>query len=30
VITSVLLGILGYATGNFVGVSMAYLIRSFT
>jgi uncharacterized membrane protein len=27
---SVLLGVLGYATGNYIGVGMAYLIRSFT
>jgi len=27
---SVLLSVLGYATGNYVGVGMAYLIRSFT
>jgi uncharacterized membrane protein len=27
---SMLLGVLGYATGNYVGVEMAYLIRSFT
>jgi uncharacterized membrane protein len=27
---SVLLGVLGYATGNSIGVGMAYLIRSFT
>ena len=27
---SVLLGVLGYATGNYIGVGIAYLIRSFT
>jgi len=25
-----LLGVLGYATGNYLGVGIAYLIRSFT
>jgi uncharacterized membrane protein len=27
---SVLLGVLGYATGNYVEVGIAYLIHSFT
>ncbi len=27
---AVLLGVLGYATGNYIGVGMAYLIRAFT
>jgi uncharacterized membrane protein len=26
---SVLLSVLGYATGNYIGVRMAYLIQSF-
>ena len=26
----VLLGVLGYATGNYIGVGIAYLMRSFT
>ena len=30
VTTSVLLGVLGYATGNYIGVGVAYLIRTLT